>query len=431
MNQARKPQGHDVGKVMQQIIDSFGHWVKHLADGAQQARSEADLQRLEERVRDEGQAILGRVFQTITQAAVATGQEAARTCPDCGVRRRHQGVRRRRLRSSLGAIEIQGVYWRCPACGCCGHSGEPLMPDAISGLLQQLTALLGVSLASFHKAEVVAGRVLNVKLDDETIRRHCLAQGWQAARDADQPPTPVEQDDTLLGGCDGMMVRTRQTGWREVKGFRFEHARGRFGGASLEPADQFLPRMRRAAERVGQTDAGRKVFVSDMAQWITLGVAEHLPDWEMIADFYHASEHLHDAGKRVYGEQHPKAGKWGRYWSRRLKRHGAIHVAKRLRDVTLFYRDSDQQREVLALSRFLDKHASRMDYPSYQAAGLPIGSGPMESFCKQLAGRMKGPGMFWSTANVTPMATLVSRWSLEPHRFVKPPTVHSPSRLAA
>ena len=98
-----------------------------------------------------------------------------------------------------------------------------------------------------------------------------------------------------------------------------------------------------------------------------------------------------------------------------------------VRDLTLFYQDTKQQSEVLALARFLDKHPSRMNYPSYQARGLPIGSGPMERFCKQLTARLKGPGLCWSTANVTPMAHLVSRWSLEPHRFLNPP--HEPAKL--
>mgnify|MGYP007030112761 FL=1 len=37
----------------------------------------------------------------------------------------------------------------------------------------------------------------------------------------------------------------------------------------------------------------------------------------------------------------------------------------------------------------------------------------MESFCKQIGLRMKGPGMRWNQANVSPMASLVSRWSLD------------------
>lgn len=213
MDQAWTPRDCDTEPAMGQIIDSFAAWVNTLAERARPMHDDADLQRLEEQVRDEGQAMLGRVFEAITQAAVDARQEASRTCPDCGSRRRHQGVRRRRLRSSLGEVAIEGIYWRCPACGCCGHSGEELLPGSLSRLLQQLTALLGASLASFHKAECVAGRVLNVKLDDETIRRHCLAEGWRAARDADEPPRPVENGDTLLGSCDGTMVRTRQTGW--------------------------------------------------------------------------------------------------------------------------------------------------------------------------------------------------------------------------
>jgi len=64
------------------------------------------------------------------------------------------------LRSSLGDIAIEGIYWRCPVCGCCG---ETLMPGSLSGLLQQLTALLGASLASFHKAEVAPQRFAKPK----------------------------------------------------------------------------------------------------------------------------------------------------------------------------------------------------------------------------------------------------------------------------
>lgn len=432
MDKARTPQEHDTRDSLEQIIDRFGQWVKQLADQVNQTRDEADLQSIEEQIRDQGQAILGQLFQSIAQDAIDRHQESARTCPDCGSRRRHQGVRRRLLRSSLGSIEVHGVYWRCPACGCCGHTGQTLMPDSFSGLLCQLTALLGASLASFHKAEVVADRLLNVKLDDETIRRHCLTEGWQAARHADSPPVPVAEGATLIGSCDGTMVRTRQTGWREVKGYRFEHEGGRFGGASLDSSEQFLPRLRSAAERVGHANAGTKVFLSDMAGWITRGIPKQLPDWEMIADFYHASKHVHEAGQHLYGEHDPRARRWGHYWSRRLKHHGAGYVSDRLRHIALFYRDTGAQRHVLDLAKFLDRHAERMDYPGYRARDLPIGSGPMESFCKQIGQRMKGPGMFWSTANVTPMAHLVSRWSLEPERFLaKPPRSRQTSSLAA
>lgn len=71
---------------------------------------------------------------------------------------------------------------------------------------------------------------------------------------------------------------------------------------------------------------------------------------------------------------------------------------------------------VFDLARFLDKHASRMDYPAYEKKGWTISSGPMESFCKQLGQQMKGPGMRRCVKNVGPMASLVSRWALDGQR---------------
>jgi len=141
-----------------------------------------------------------------------------------------------------------------------------------------------------------------------------------------------------------------------------------------------------------------------------------LRHWRHIADYWHACEHFTEPAERLYGKHEARAGKWARYMGRRLRWYGAAKLADRLRTLALHYREPEKQRAVLDLARFLDKHAPRMDYPSYEAAQLPIGSGPMESFCKQLGARMKGPGMRWSTRNVTPMAMLVSRWSLEPER---------------
>jgi len=66
-----------------------------------------------------------------------------------------------------------------------------------------------------------------------------------------------------------------------------------------------------------------------------------------------------------------------------------------------------------ALRAYLLKNADRLDYPTYKARGWPIPSGPMESFCKQLGQRLKGPGMRWSIRNINPMAALVSLWSNE------------------
>ena len=89
-------------------------------------------------------------------------------------------------------------------------------------------------------------------------------------------------------------------------------------------------------------------------------------------------------------------------------------MADKMRRIVLHYPQLEKQTAFLELIRFLDKHADRMDYPAHERDGLPISSGLMESFCKHVGLCLKGPGMHWSTRNVTPMAMLVSRWSLDP-----------------
>jgi len=55
----------------------------------------------------------------------------------------------------------------------------------------------------------------------------------------------------------------------------------------------------------------------------------------------------------------------------------------------------------------LADNATRMDYPRYVAAQLPIGSGAAESLCKTLIeAREKGAGMRWTRAGSQAVATL-------------------------
>lgn len=407
---------HQVQDGLDEIVADFTAWVKHLSEGVAGINSEQEVMNLELDLKEGLQGFGLRLMQGLLQSAVDERQEKCRICPKCGSRRHHQGVRSRKLLSGFGSLSVQGIYWRCEVCGECGHSAEGVAAESMSKLMRGLVCLLGVSLASFDKAELVAKRIVGVAVDDNTIRRLCEKEGWTAARQQDEPPAVVARGAELIGSCDGTSVRTRETGWREVKAFRFEHGGGAYGGAYLENAEQFVPRMVQAARRVGAQQAGRLLFLSDMAIWIIQSVASELPGWKHIADYWHACQHVFPAGELLYGKDDPRADKWSRYWCRRLRSCGAKVVEDRLCSLALYYSDLTHQRAVLDLAAFFRRHADRMDYPAYERQGWTISSGPMESFCKQIGQRMKGPGMRWNVGNVSPMASLVSRWSLDGER---------------
>ena len=51
--------------------------------------------------------------------------------------------------------------------------------------------------------------------------------------------------------------------------------------------------------------------------------------------------------------------------------------------------------------------AHRMKYQETAARGWPIGSGAVESACRQRQCRFKRPGQFWTAKGLRPLATLM------------------------
>jgi hypothetical protein len=401
----------------QRIIAKFTDWVNGLVhefavlDGPQQAR------RLEERVRDEGREILRMILHQRLQSGIERGQMKLRDC-SCGGRRRHRGCRSRRLDSSLGEMALKGIYWQCPDCGDSVHSVDLAAQDRFSGVLKEMVLLLGVGCGSFDKGELLAGKLLGLSLDDDTIRRTCEAEGQRALCN---PPAVVAagEGQAMWGSCDGTMVRTRELGWKEVRAARFSHGGGEFALAAREPAERFVPKMVQMARDLTPEHPGPLTFTSDLAEWISRAVSRHLPGWRHIADRWHVRQHITPVAEALYGQEDVDGRDFAEYFSAELDCVGGAALAEELRLSSMSYSDVKHQRAVLDLARFFDKHASKMDYPQYRREGLPTDSGAMESLCKQLGLRLKGPGMRWSVKNVSAMAYMVVRWAVDPQRAVR------------
>lgn len=128
-----------------------------------------------------------------------------------------------------------------------------------------------------------------------------------------------------------------------------------------------------------------------------------------IIDFWHACQHVHEAGRNIHGEGTDKAAKWSQRYKCFLIEQGGLALLKRLKKTR--YKDADRQEKLDKFIGYLSRNHPQMRYDEYIANAYPISSGPMESFCKQPGQRLKGPGMRWSRENADPMAAMASAWS--------------------
>ena len=102
-------------------------------------------------------------------------------------------------------------------------------------------------------------------------------------------------------------------------------------------------------------------------------------------------------------------------WRARLRQDGAavIDDLRQVRDAQRAHGD-DMQREI----NYFEANRERMDYQRYRNDHLPIGSGTVESACKQVvAARMKGSGMTWTLKGAQHMLQL--RASIMSSRYAR------------
>jgi len=396
--------------IAEEMVAEFNVWVKGLIDENTQVSRPRDVTQLESRIYQEGRMILGRLFSGLLQMAADRNQENTRQCPDCGRRRRHKGTRSRNLISRVGEIQLKGPYWYCPECGTGAHSADTVAPDSLTETMRELVCLLGTSMGSFKKASCVLDRLLDVSLSDNTIRRICYKRGREAIS-ASFEPDAVPRDSDVIGSCDGTSVNTRQDGWRELKAYQYRYAEFRYGKAFLTNSVVFGRELRRGAIDINASSCQRLFFLSDAASWIDKIVSVQLPMAIHIIDIWHAYEHIWEAGRKIHGEGTDQARRWSERYNAVLAKQGGRSLRSRLKK--LQYGDPEKQAALEALIGYLGRNWTRMQYDVYAEKGYPISSGPMESFCKQLGVRLKGPGMRWSLPNIDPMAALVSAWATD------------------
>lgn len=382
------------------------------------------LEAAEGLVRDGALAIGARLLEA-SVAARGTGKEGARIGCPCGGVACCEGYRRKGVQTVVGWISIRRAYYACPTCG---HGSCPLdarlgvardsLSPGVRRLAGQLGALLpfaeaGRTLADTARLQVSASTVRAVTEAVGAQREHEVATAIAAAWEQGLPLAPGPPPERLYVALDGVRILGTDGSGHEIKVGVVVPVQGTGGGerraaaryvAGLEPAAAFGRRIAVEAHRRGVEGAGRVAVLGDGAAWIWTLAGEHFPHAIQILDWFHASERIWELGRALYGVETAETTAWVEAQLGRLAQGQAATLAAEWQGLSC-RGEAAAVRD--AQVTYFTNQASRMAYDRFRAEGWDIGSGMVESACKQvIATREKGAGMRWSEAGAHTVAAV-------------------------
>jgi hypothetical protein len=156
------------------------------------------------------------------------------------------------------------------------------------------------------------------------------------------------------------------------------------------------------------------VILSDGADWIR-SLAKWLPiETFLILDLFHVKRRIWEVAHSLYGDHSARASRWANIQCDRIDAGQVSKVIEALR--FLKPARTETRKLVEELAGYFDNNRDRMDYPTYRARGLRVGSGAVESANFHVTGnRLILQGMRWSAQGAGEMAALRadlfnSRW---------------------
>jgi hypothetical protein len=245
-----------------------------------------------------------------------------------------------------------------------------------------------------------------------------------------QTDAPVGQD--LGAAMDGGMVHIRDEGWKELKvgcvfAIRQQPTRDNHTGEMVDLAHAvantyvahlggpvvFGEALWAEARHRHWMHARETVVLGDGASWIWNLAADKFFTSRQVVDWYHAKLHLTQAATALHGEGTAPARRWLRAQETPLLQGHAERLARTLRKLA-----QKHSRCAEALRReagYFQDNYRRMQYLETREEGFPIGSGMVESACKQFRARLAGAGMRWSRSGLERLVPI--RAAIMSHRF--------------
>lgn len=377
--------------------------------------SDRDLCALEHRAVDFGR----RAAQLAMEQMLSCGEEEPSEIEcECGGRAYAKDKRSRVQVTLAGTQCVRGTRYHCPSCGVWLYPRNKHLGIGESNYSPGVVALTSEVAAGFpfSACEEFLARRFGLDLCYKQVQRISEKTGRVMAEQekayaalAVSPDCAViskESPDVLTISADGLMVHS-DGAWQEMKVGTCLSEYGRSSIATMSRCESFADLLYLEALRRGAGKAGTTVFVADGAVWIWNLAAKHFPNAVEVVDWYHAVQHLWQVANSWYGEDGNKAKKWLKRNKIRLAEDGVERVISSIRQWNPVTEEQETvKRENL---HYFTTNAQRMLYATFDLNDFYIGSGSVESACKQYGqGRLKQAGMRWKSEGIEAIAHLRS-----------------------
>jgi hypothetical protein len=377
-------------------------------------------------------------------------------CPKCGAQlTRLTKGHERTIQTRFGAIKLRRMRGWCRRC-----QGWQFPADHVLGIetggnaspsVQEMAALVG-SKMPITEARAVIKRLTGVELPRATLDREARRQGQRAtqkraqldqqmrtAAGAAQHVGPVRSEEpfTLVIELDAWNIRERddwgQSRQRRAAGQEPPRWHWVYGGTCFRLSQRVRTAQGRPmilsrgfvmtrsglsglreqifAEclRHGLSKAARVLALGDGGVWIWNLIDDRFEGAEQRLDLYHAKEHLWAVAHELHPEDEKAARQWVTPFLKHLERGRGARVIRDLKRVAKRLRRARRQQVDREINYF-GANLHRMGYPQGAKLGEPLGSGAIESTCRQYQCRFKRPGQFWTTAGDEGLMCLETFW---------------------
>ena len=379
---------------------------------------------------------------------------------------------RRSIDSRFGSLEIWRSYGWCPKCEDWDFPADHALGLAknapASPYLQEMAALLTAKMPP-EQAVLVAER-LGLDMSRCFLHREAHRQGlkaqdvrtarldqldtWQSLQELAHSDSRAIEPFTLVIEIDAWNIRERDN-WGETQTmktmdphwsrwhwvyvatvFRLNHRGQTDGGRAIISErgyaatrlgiDALMRQLYRQAIDCGLGQAKEVLVIADGAVWIWNAAKDRFPQARNRLDLYHADEHLWEVAHELYGKGTPEARNWVQPLLKQLRNDDHVGMIQELEELSKGLNKGLKEKVQKQIDYF-EKNKNRMNYREIikarravdqgkateaqkTKANEPLGSGAVESTCRQYQCRFKRTGQFWTLAGDEALMCIETFW---------------------